>query len=64
LFENRRQDVISLNQSRGVSAKHQLTTQPSQLYVDSGTLTYMNVNRRHRHSRHFSLTFLQAVSQL
>jgi len=42
-----------------------LITQPLQLCVDSGTLTYMNDNRRHRHSRHFltdiSATFLATV---
>jgi len=60
--ENRRRNVICLNQPQGISGiefaailkrKTDLTTQPSQLCVDSGTL-------RHRHSRHFWLTFLQA----
>jgi len=37
-----------------------LTFSPSQFCVYSGTLTYKNVNLRHRHSRHFWLTFLQA----
>jgi len=48
-FENRRRDVISLYQPRGMSAK-------------IGMLTYKNVNLRHRHSRHFWLTFLQAFN--
>jgi len=41
-----------------------LTSQTSQLCVDSGTLTYKNVNHRHRHWRRFWLTFLQAFKQL
>jgi len=32
-----------------------------QFCVDSGTLTYKNVNFRHCHSCHFLLTFLQAL---
>jgi len=55
-------EFVSINGFEWVSNPCSLTTQPSQLCVDSGMLTYKNVNLRHRYSRQFWLTFLQAFN--
>jgi len=55
--------VNRLTLARGRGNSKYLTTQPSQLCVNSGTLTYKNDNFRYRHSHYFCCKLFLSFQQ-